>query len=143
MKYRFASKEWFAALHAILCERARLMAETNPDFSYSICEVLTDVPDDLATMPGRRTAWHAIFRGRDVTFKREESDNVDVKNIADYESALPLGRFDTMGRPDRVATLQEMSRALIASGKLQIVGIPPKGLGPLRPVHDSLARLTA
>jgi hypothetical protein len=143
MKYRFASNEWFAAFHAILCERARQLAEARSDLSYSICEVLTGVPDDLATMPGGRTAWCATIRGGQVTFEREEHDDVDVKNVADYESVLPLSRFDTQDRAERVAELQATTRTLIAAGKLRITGSPPKGLGPLRSVHDAIARLTA
>ncbi len=142
MKYRFASNEWFAALHAIFCERARLVAETEPGFSYSICEVLTNVPGDLATLPGRRTAWHAIIRGADVMFERTERDDVELKNVADYESVLPLARFDTGNSRERAATLQQMSQALLADGRLQIVGTPRRNLGPFRSIHDAIARLT-
>ena len=74
---------------------------------------------------------------------REERDDVDVKNIADYESALALSRFDTLGQADHIATLQTMTRTLIERGKLKITGSPPKGLGPLRSAHDAIARLTA
>jgi len=143
MKYRFGSNDWFAALHAILCERARRLAEERPDLSYAICEVLTGVPEDLATLSGRRTAWCATIRGAEVIFEREERDDVDVKNIADYESVLPLSRFDTMDQPDRIAMLQRISRALIDTGKLKIIGSPPRGLGPLHSAHDAIARLTA
>ncbi len=143
MKYRFASNEWFAALHAILCERARLLAETRPGLSYAICEVLTGVPEDLATISGGRIAWCATIRGAQVTFEREERDDVDVKNVADYQSVLALSRFETMDQPDRVAALQQTTRVLIDTGKLKIIGSPPKGLGPLRSAHDAIARLTA
>lgn len=143
MKYRFGSREWLAAIHAIICERARLAAVARPDFTYSICEVYTGVPVELAILPGGRTAWCARVRGADVTFELEESDAVDFKAVIDYESVIPLGRFDTMGRPDRVVMLQDMSKAVVASGKLKMTGPPPGGDGPLGSLHDAIAKLTA
>jgi hypothetical protein len=143
VKYRFGSREWLAALHAIICERARLAAVAHPDFSYSICEVYTAVPAEIALMPGGRTAWHAKVRGAEVTFELEESDVVDFKAIADYASVIPLGQFDTKGRADRAAALQEMSKAAIVGGKLKMIGSPPAGDGPLGSLHDAIAKLTA
>ena len=143
MRYRFGSAEWLAALHAIICERARAAAVSHPDFSYSICEVYTDVPADIALRPGGRTAWHAVVRGADVSFELKESDAVDFKAVVDYATVIPLGQFDTMGRADRAATLQKMSKAAIASGKLKMIGSPPAGEGPLGSLHDAIAKLTA
>ncbi len=143
MKYRFGSREWLAALHAIICERARLAAVTRPDYSYSICEVYTGVPGEIAILPGGRTAWHATVRGADVTFELEESDAVDFKAVADYMSIIPLGQFDTMGRADRATTLQDMATAVVASGKLKMTGASPGGDGPLGSLHDAIAKLTA
>jgi hypothetical protein len=143
VKYRFGSREWLAAIHAIFCERARLAAVARPDYAYSICEVYTGVPAEIAILPGGRTAWHARVRGADVTFELEERDDVDFKAIVDYATVIPLGQFDTRGNPDRVATLQEMSKAVIASGKLKMTGTPPGGDGPLGSIHDAIAKLTA
>jgi hypothetical protein len=143
VKYRFGSREWLAAIHAIFCERARLAAVARPDYSYSICEVYTGVPAEIATLPGGRTAWHARVRGADVTFELEERDDVDFKAVVDYATVIPLGQFDTLGKPDRAATLQEMSKAVIASGKLKMTGTPPGGDGPLGSIHDAIAKLTA
>ena len=143
MKYRFGSREWLAALHAIICERARAAAVTRPDYSYSICEVYTGVPGEIAILPGGRTAWHATVRGADVTFELEESDAVNFKAIADYMSIIPLGQFDTMGRADRAATLQDMAAVVVANGKLKMTGASPGGDGPLGSLHDAIAKLTA
>jgi hypothetical protein len=143
VKYRFGTREWLAALHAIICERARTAAATHPDYSYSICEVYTGVPADIALLHGGRTAWHAAVRGAEVTFELEESDAVDFKAVVDYASVIPLGQFDTMGRADRAAKLQEMSQAVVAGGKLKMTGTPPGGDGPLGSLHDAIAKLTA
>src|SRR5277367_6479732 len=101
MKYEFLSKPWFAALHAIILEKARNAALSDPDLRYSICEVFTDVPSPLATLPGGRVAWHAIVRGSDVVFALSDRDDVDLKATADYGAVLPLARFDTRGDADR------------------------------------------
>ena len=120
-----------------------MAAVARPDFSYSSCEVYTDVPAELALQPGGRTAWCATVRGADVTFELEESDAVDFKAVADYASVVPLGQFDTMGRPDRAAKLQDMGKAAVASGKLRMTGASPGGDGPLGSLHDAIAKLTA
>ena len=143
MKYRFGTREWLAALHAIICERARVAAVSRPDFSYSICEVYTDVPAELALQPGGRTAWYATVRGADVSFELEERDAVDFKAVADYATVVPLGQFDSMGRADRAAKLQDMGKAAVASGKLKMTGASPGGDGPLGSLHDAIAKLTA
>lgn len=143
MKYRFASRPWFAALHAIICEKAAMAARSQPDFSYSICEVFTGVPAELATEPQGRCAWHAVIRGAKVEFALSEVDNADMKAVADYTSVLPLASYDTKGIPERAAELQAMSQALIASDHLQISGSSLAASGsPLSSLHDAIARLT-
>lgn len=142
MKYEFLSKPWFAALHGIICEKARIAASSDPDFSYSICEIFTDVPSHLATLSDGRTAWHASVRGSDVVFGLSERNDVDLKAVADYSAVLPLARIVANGKTDRVAELQAMSQALAARGLLTVTGIPPM-TGPFASLHDAIAALTS
>jgi hypothetical protein len=143
MKYEFASRPWFAALHAIICEKAAAAAKTHPDFSYRICEVFTGVPERLATSPGGRTAWHAIVRGGEVRFDLSEIEEADMKAVADYASVLPLANYDTQGIPERAAELQAMSQALVAAGRLTITGSSlAASANPMASLHDTIAKLT-
>jgi hypothetical protein len=139
MKYEFGSREWFAALQAIQCEKARALAD--PAFSYSVCEVMTGVPAHLAFLPGGKAAWCATIRGSDVTFELEERDDVNFKAVMDYAGVLPLTRFDTQGRADLNAELWAMSAALVASGKMKLIGDGPPG--PFAAAHDAIVKLTA
>jgi hypothetical protein len=139
MKYEFGSRPWLAALHAIICERAR--AVTQPGFTFSICEVYLEVPDHLAA--DHRLAWSAFVRGQTVDFVLEERDDVDFKAIADYAAIVPLGRYDTGGQPDRMDELVALSVAVRESGKLKSVGNPPDRNAPLGSLHDAIAALTA
>ncbi len=143
MKYEFASRPWFAALHAIVCEKARAAAAADPDFSYTICEVFRDVPPQLATAPGGKAAWHARISGSNVEFGLSEIDGADMKAVAEYTSVLPLAQYDTRGDPRRAAELQAMSQALVAAGRLTVSGTTPSASGgALSTLHDSIARLT-
>jgi hypothetical protein len=141
MKYEFASRPWFAALHAIICEKAAAAADIQPDFTYRICEVFTGVPERLSS--SGRIAWHAIVRGRAVTFDLSEIDEADMKAVADYPSVLPLANYDTKGVPERAAELQAMSQALVAAGRLTITGSSlAASANPMSSLHDSIAKLT-
>lgn len=142
MKYEFLSRPWFAALHAIIWEKSRNASSSDANLRYSICEVFTDVPSSLATLPGGRVAWHAIVRGSDVVFGLSERDDVDLKATADYSAVLPLARFDTRGQADRAAELQAMSQALATRGLLKVAGAPPMN-GPFASLHDAIAALTS
>lgn len=141
MKYEFASRPWFAALHAVICEKAAVAAKANPDFSYRICEVFTGVPERLAA--GGRIAWHAVVRGSNVEFDLSEIEEADMKAVADYNSVLPLATYDTRGIAERAAELQAKSQALIGAGHLQITGSSlAASANPMSSLHDSIARLT-
>ncbi len=143
MKYEFLSRPWFAALHAIICEKALLAAASDPNFSFSICEVFVGAPPELANSASGKTAWHAIVRGAKVEFGLAERDDVDFKAIADYAKVLPLARYDTMDRAERSAELQSMAAALSQSGGLTATGNPPStNNGPMAKLHDAIARLT-
>jgi hypothetical protein len=142
MKYEFASREWFAALHAIFCERAAIAAKTDPDFRVSICEVFVDPPAHLLP-PGEKTlAWHCKIHGANVEFSLTESDDVETKIIADYNAIVPFARYVTRGDPAREKEMESLLGAQVAAGKVNIVK-RATGPSPLGSVHDAICLLTA
>jgi hypothetical protein len=143
MKYEFLTGPWFAALHGIISEKARNAAKANPDFRYSTCEIFDGVPPELANMPGGKTAWYARVEGDKVEFGLAELDDTSFKALADYAAVLPLARFDTMGRADRTEELQARSAALVAEGRLTLLGSLPSANECFSDLHDAIARLTA
>lgn len=142
MKYEFASREWTAALHGIIAERAAVEIKTKPNLTMSICEVFTDAPAHLADKDGK-LAWSAVINGDKIDVRPSERDDVKVKVTADYATTLPLGRFSTDGDPARAAQLQSMVAAAVAAGKLSFAGDRTPGPDQLTSIHDAIAKLTA
>ncbi len=142
MKYEFASREWFAALHAIFCERAAIAATTDPDFRTSTCEVFTNPPGHLLA-PGRtELAWRCRIRGAEVDFALEESDEVETKIIGDYATLVPLAHYIVGGDPAREAELEGLLGQAVAAGKIKVVR-RSTAASPLGSVHDAICKLTA
>jgi hypothetical protein len=56
---------------------------------------------------------------------------------------LPLGRYDTQGRPERRAELTAMSQDLVRRGLMRVAG-DRSGRDPrIGDFHDPIARVTA
>ncbi len=144
MKYEFASREWFAALHAIFCERAAIAARTNPDLRVSTCEVFLNVPAHLLPPGAQQLAWHCKIRGSEVEFALTEcsADEVDTKIIGDYPTLVPFSRMVTHGDPAREAEMEAALGKAVASGKVKVVkrDTRPSALGS---IHDAICLLTA
>ena len=142
MKYRFASPGWMAFMHGMMVERAARLFTEAPEVGWSICEVFTDPPAELSP-DGRPIAWHAIVRDGQVRFAATESDDVEFKVVVDYAAVLPLGRYDTQGRPERRAELTAMSQDLVRRGLMRVAG-DRSGRDPrIGDFHDRIARVTA
>jgi hypothetical protein len=142
VKYEFASREWFAALHAIFCERATIAAKTHPDFRVSTCEVFENPPAHLLEPGQTRLAWHCKIKGAEVHFALSESDDVETKIIGDYATIAPLSRYVAHGDPKREAELEQLLGQAVAAGKIKIVK-RATGASPLGSVHDAICALTA
>ncbi len=142
MKYEFASREWFAALHAIFCERAAIAAKTNPELRLSTCEVFTDPPKHLLPEGEVKLSWHCKIHGSNVEFALTESDDTETKIIGDYTTLLPLARYVTHGDPKREAELEALLAKAVGTGKINVVrrSTRPSGLGS---IHDAICMLTA
>jgi hypothetical protein len=142
MKYEFASREWCAALHGIIAERAAVEIKTKPNLTMSVCEVFSNAPAHLADKDGK-LAWSAVVQGDKIDVRPAERDDVKVKVHADYQTCVPLGQFSTDGDPARAAKLQSMVAAAVAAGKLTFVGERAATPDSMTSIHDAIARLTA
>lgn len=143
MKYRFASSEWFAALHGVLVQKAAIQAATNPKNTFSMCEVYLNVPAALSNAP-HRLAWSCVIEGSKVDFQTVERSDTSVKVEVDFAVCEAVARFDTRGDPVRAVELAAMTAAARQSGKLTVLG----ALSPVAPdetgsVHDIMARMTS
>lgn len=142
MKYAFASAGWMAFMHGLVTERVGRFRIEAPDIAWSICEVFTNPPPELSP-DGSPLAWHCIVRDGEVTFGASERDDVDFKVIIDYAAVLPLGRYDTRGKPERAAELSQMSQALVREGLMRLIGDRSKRDPRIGDFHDVIARVTA
>ncbi len=142
MKYEFGSPEWFAALHAILCERAAIAARENPGFRQSTCEVFTDPPKRLLPPGAQKLAWHCRIEGAKVEFARTEIDDADTKIVGDYDTLLPFSHFVVNGDPAREKELERLLAEAVAAGKVHVVR-RAQGSGAMGSVHDAICLLTA
>jgi hypothetical protein len=142
MLYAFGSPGWMAFMHGLVVERVHRLRGEAPDIAWSICEVFTDPPRELSPN-GAPLAWSCVVRDGAVQFEAADRDDVEFKVVVDYEAVVPLGRYDTRGDPDRRAELTGMSQALVASGKMRLVGDRSKRDPRVGDFHDIIARVTA
>ncbi len=143
MKYEFASPGWMAFMHGMIAERLRRLESEAPGLSWSICEVFTDPPRRLSP-DGSPLAWTCIVeRGVLVAFETEERDDVEFKVFVDYETVVPLGRFDTRGEPERAAQLAALAAVARESGRMKVIGDRSKRDPRIGDFHDAIAKVTA
>ena len=141
MKYEFASREWCAALHGLIAERAAWEVKTKPNLAMSICEVFTDAPAHLADAGGK-VAWSCVIEDGKVDFQTCERDDVKFKVFGDYTAILPLGQYDTRGDPERAAALGAMAAKVLESGGMRTTGERIANPQAITSIHDAIARLT-
>lgn len=85
----FAGPEWIAAAGMVLRE---LVAEHGaPGVRFSLCEVFTDAPADVAS--SGTAAWHFAVDGHDVRSGPGELAGADVRICEDYARVLPVARL--------------------------------------------------
>lgn len=134
-KVEFAGPEWMAAIESKL----RRMAAANPDWRFGICEVFTDAPTHLA--PDGIIAWHCRVADGKLDFRMGEADDVDIKNVADYQAILPFARLHLT--PETRVDYEKMSARALADGKLKRIGdattLPPA----IHALHNEMAEITA
>jgi hypothetical protein len=134
-KVEFAGPEWMDAIESKL----RRMAEANPDWRFGICEVFTDAPKHLA--PDGVIAWHCRVADGKLDFRMGEVDDIDIKNVADYDAILPFARLHLT--PETQADYEKMSARALADGKLKRVGDAAKLPPAIHVLHNEMAEITA
>ena len=88
-KVAFASPAWVDIARTVLEELVAEHGEAGK--SYSVCEVFTDAPADVAGADAM-AAWHFRIVDKTVTVGQGEIDS-DMNVRVDYQSILPLARL--------------------------------------------------
>jgi hypothetical protein len=142
MKYVFASKEWFAAAHGILAQRASCLATLGIKERVSICETYRDMPTELG-WPDNQITWSCVYEDGNIEFALCERDDVDFKVTGTYSAFRSFASYVVGKDPARVAEYRKLAMAGIASGEIEILsGNGFREPGNLESFHDVLARLT-
>lgn len=137
-KVEFAGPEWIEAIRAKL---RRFAEAAGPDLKLSICEVFTSPPSHLDPSGSGKIAWHCRIEDGRFHFAYGEVDDVDIKNIADYQTILPFARM--MLTPDSRPQYETMTAEAMASGKLTRIGDHAKIPPSLHGLHNEMAEITA
>lgn len=140
MTYEFLSPGWLAALHGIISERVTQAAKAEPDLTFSVCETAHRPPAHLSA-DGGALSWCCKVVGGAVTFSTQADDDVDLRVVGDYHALASLAPLDTAGDPAREADLRQRCDALVAAGRIVVIGaaVRPASIGSF---HDAIARLT-
>jgi len=140
MKYDFASKEWLAAIHGFVHERARAAALTDPDVTMSFCQVIQNVPAHIA--PSGEVAFHFFVKKGVVTFAHTDSDACDLKITGDWAAIREATKIEINNDPEQMKRLMALSAEATKKGLIKMEGTPerPASMGFL---HDVMAQLTA
>jgi len=141
MKYDFAGPQWVAFMHGLISEKVAALGDQAKGLDWSFCEVFTDPPAVLSPN-GRPLAWGYVVRGANVEFFDEDLPEAAVRIVADYDSVLPLARYDSQGDEARSQELAAMSQSLMESGKLVVHGDRSQQDGRIANLHDPIARVT-
>jgi hypothetical protein len=130
-KLEFASAAWIAEARRIL--EALVAAHGEPGRRFSVCEVFTDAPAEVA--PSGVASWHFRIDGKTVEAGPGTIDGPDVLISADYAATLPNARL--------VYTPEILAQRRAARSDGARSGGGPKAPRYLVELHNRLAVLTA
>ncbi len=136
-KVELGSTEWLQAAREYLESRIAELGDALNGVKFSLCEVLTDPPAHLLHDGATQLAWQFRFDGKSVAVLPGDSADVDYRQVADYQSILPMARIVYSEDPAALAASRERRKDDNAPAL-------PMVLAPtLLAMHDHLARLTA
>lgn len=142
MRYELASREWFAAVHGILAQRASCLAAQGLTDRVSVCEVYRDVPASLGWAT-RDVAWSCVYEAGVADFQLCERDDVRFKAAGSHAAFARLAGYAIDGDPAREAAYVAMTMAELESGAIEVlIGKRFKEPGDLEYLHDVIARIT-
>jgi hypothetical protein len=141
-KVEFLSDGWLEAFRAVIAECfAAAGDQSGPRDATLLSESYTGVPAHIAASGSR--AFSIRMRDGAPSLHAEADASAIVRIAGEYQSMLPISRFDSGGDPARAQEMNAMVGALIASGKAQATGafdaLPPWIAG----LHDKIAAQTA
>jgi hypothetical protein len=91
-KVDLAGPEWLELVAGYLTVTVPALGDAVTGVSFSMCEVFTGAPVDIADEQGRAAWWFQI-EGPKVTVGRGARDDVDIRAEADYAATLPNARL--------------------------------------------------
>ena len=140
-RVEFLSEEWFAAARGFLSGRSDNLGS---DVSYGECFVYSDPPAHLTADRGG-AGYTLRIRDGQIDLTPGESDDVDYKEMADYNQALALACTVVDGRGDRWTRARREFDHRYGPDARSTKGVRPSD-GALRALldemHDHLARRT-
>lgn len=142
MRYVMASREWFAAVHGIISQRASCLAAAGINDRVSVCEVYRDVPAALGWDSGQ-VAWSCAYEAGVVDFRLEERDDVRFKAAGTWAAFAKAAAFEVGSDPARLTEYSALTASLVADGSIEIlIGKRMKEPGDLENLHDVISRIT-
>jgi len=141
-KVEFLSDGWIEAFRAVIAECfAAAGDESSPRNATLLSESYTGVPSHIAASGSR--GFSIRMREGVPSLHAEVDPSAMVRIAGEYQSMLPVSRFDSRGEPAKAQEMNAMFGGLIASGKAQATGAfdsLPAWIGGL---HDRIAARTA
>ena len=139
MKYEFATKEWLAAIHGFVHERARAAALTDPGVTMSFCQVIQNVPKHIS--PSGEVAFHFFVKKGVVTFAHTASDQCDMKITGDWASLRDATKIEINGDQKQMDKLMALSKVMAEKNLSKVEGTHERPASMGFP-HDVMAQLT-
>lgn len=141
-KVEFGSPAWIDLARQFLEETIPPLGEALDGIEFTICEVFTNAPRHIAGDDGR-VAWHVVIDGPTVKVGDGKIENADYFSKSDYQSVLPIARTVYSDNPGSYEVIQAERAAAIERGERAATAEIPLALaGPIRELHDHLARNT-
>lgn len=142
MKYRFGSRDWLAAAHGIIVQRASALAAMGIGDRISFCDTYRNCPLELG-WPDGTLSWSCVYQNGVVDLRIEERDDVQFKVSGNHAALAPAMIFEVGHDKERRRQFKQMVAASIAAGDIFIeIGTEFSEPGNLEPFHDVLARVT-
>lgn len=140
-KVEFGSPEWMRALReeipAVISKHPEVAAIT-----FTLCEVLRNVPEHLDIDGSRLIAWHYRMADGTVRFMPGRVVDADVTIICDYEVMLPLARRIHAGDDEAQAWQADIVKKAISEERMRIDGDPAVIPPFFATLHDRIAART-
>jgi hypothetical protein len=141
-KMEFGGPEWTQALCSAMRDAFDGAGDEGKTTTFSMSEEYRASPAHLVG-PDGQLGWHVRITGGQFAFELSPSRQVDVFISADYQSILPLARFEIGTDEARIAERDRIVADLSGSGRLVIQGDLGSRPSFLEGIHDSMARVTA